>query len=126
MTAERRSAFVPSLLAIAAGVLLWSLSSLASGQREPWDATSYWLFAYPAAVAVSGGLGYGFPDRPWRWAVLLFQAQFFAMCVRNGELGNLWPLGMGLFAVIAVPAIVVARIAARHGNRAVAKERATL
>lgn len=35
------------------------------------------------------------------------------MCVGNGELGHLWPLGMAFFAVIALPAVFAARLAAR-------------
>jgi hypothetical protein len=44
---------------------------------------------------------------------VLFEAQFMAMWVRNGELGNLWPLGMALFAVIAVPGLFAANLTAR-------------
>lgn len=39
------------------------------------------------------------------------------MCLRNGELGGLWPLGMIMFAVIALPGVLAAHIAARFGRR---------
>ena len=35
------------------------------------------------------------------------------MCLRNGELGNLWPMGMLLFAVISLPGMLAAKVAAR-------------
>lgn len=51
--------------------------------------------------------------RTWRWPLVLFEAQFIAMCLRNGELGNLWPMGMLLFAVISLPGMLAAKVAAR-------------
>ena len=45
--------------------------------------------------------------------LVLFASQFLAMCVRNGELGSLWPLGLALFAVLALPGVVLATVAAR-------------
>lgn len=100
-------------IATVIGVALWFVSSLLTSKREPWDASVYWVLVYPLAVAACALLGYRYPERPWRWPLVLFEAQFIAMCVRNGELGNLWPLGMLLFAVVALPGIVAAKVAAR-------------
>jgi hypothetical protein len=100
-------------IAALVGAALWFVTSLVTGKREPWDAAVYWAVAYPVAIGASAILGYAYRDRPWRWPLVLFEAQFIAMCLRNGELGNLWPLGMALFAVIAVPGVVAARAAAR-------------
>jgi hypothetical protein len=38
------------------------------------------------------------------------------MCVRTGELGNLWPLGMLLFAVVALPGALAAQVSARFSQ----------
>jgi hypothetical protein len=100
------------------GVALWFVSSLLTNKREPWDASVYWALAYPLAILTCALLGYRYPERPWRWSLVLFEAQFVAMCVRNGELGNLWPLGMLLFAVVALPGIVAAKVAARFSTAA--------
>lgn len=70
-------------------------------------------FFPPNRNGLTNLLGYSFPERPWRWPLVLFAAQFVAMCLLNGELGNLWPLGMALFAVLALPGIVAAKVAAR-------------
>ena len=67
----------------------------------------------PLAIVGCALLGYLYPDRPWRWALVLFEAQFVAMCIRNGELGNLWPMGMGLFAIVALPGVVAAKVASQ-------------
>ena len=110
---QARSFARPLLAASSAGIALWLLAAALTSKHEPWDSTAYWVVVYPVALIACAALGYRFPDRPWRWAIVLFEAQFLAMCVRNGELGNLWPLGMLLFAVIAVPGVVAGRLAAR-------------
>ncbi len=99
-------------LAIAAGMALWFAAALSSGKREPWDGAAYWSVAYPVAIGLAGVLGFVFPERPWRWALALFLAQFVAMCLRNGELGNLWPLGLLLLAALAVPGMALGQFAA--------------
>jgi hypothetical protein len=108
---------VPFLIAVVLGAALWFGISMLTGKREPWDAQAYWALAYPAAILAAALLGYFYPERPWRWAALLFASQFLAMCVRNGELGNLWPLGIAVFAVLALPAVIAARLAARFNRR---------
>ena len=104
-----------SAFAVAAviGMGLWFWASFNSGKREPWDDSSYWMIVYPIAVVVSGLLGYFFPARPWRWPLTLFLGQFVAMMIRNGEVGSLWPLGMFLFGVLALPGVFAAKIASR-------------
>jgi hypothetical protein len=107
----------PLTIAAMAGAALFAVAALLIAKREPWDASLYWAVFYPASILVSALLGYGYPQRPWRWAIVLFEAQFLATCVRNGELGNLWPFGMLLFAVIALPAVAAAHLAARLSRR---------
>lgn len=98
------------------GVALWFATSTLTGKREAWDASAYWVVAYPVALFACAVLGHRYPERPWRWALVLFEAQFLAMCVRNGELGGVWPLGIVLFAVIALPGMLAAKLGARHGR----------
>ena len=103
-------------IAAVVGVALWFVASLLTSKREPWDASVYWVLVYPLAIATCALLGYKYPERPWRWPLVLFEAQFIAMCVRNGELGGLWPLGMLLFAVVALPGILAAKVASRFSG----------
>ena len=113
---------VAVLTALAIGFTLWFAASLFTAKREPWDGPAYWAIAYPLAIAACALLGYRFPERPWRWALVLFESQFLAMCLRNGELGNLWPIGMLLFAVVALPGVAAAHVAARFGRRSAEAE----
>jgi hypothetical protein len=69
------------ILAISAGMLLWFWASAFIGKREPWDDPAYWQIIYPLAVGLSGILGFAFPQQAWRWAVVLFIAQFVAMII---------------------------------------------
>ena len=108
-----RKIFPAAVIASAIGFALWFVTSLVTGKREPWDASAYWSVAYPLALLACGVLGCAYPQRPWRWALVLFASQFLAMCVRNGELASLWPLGLALFAVLALPGVVLATVAAR-------------
>lgn len=114
---NERKSIAPVIIALTVGLVLWLATSLLTGKGEAWDASVYWVVAYPLAILACAFLGYSYPDRPWRWALVLFQAQFLAMCLRNGELGSLWPLGMALFGVIALPGIVAAKLASRLGHR---------
>lgn len=115
MTTRRELA--PYLVAVVVGAALWFATSMLTGRREPWDAPAYWAVAYPLAILASAVIGYFYPARSWRWPLALFAAQFFAMCVLNRELGNLWPLGLVLFAALALPAVLAATLAARRASR---------
>jgi hypothetical protein len=107
----------PALLAAVTGFVLWFAASLLTGRREPWDSSLYWTFFYPLALLACGALSYFHPRRAATWAFVLFGFQFVAMCVRNAELGGLWPLGLALFAVLAMPGVFVARHAVRMRER---------
>jgi hypothetical protein len=108
---ENDNSFV---LAALAGIGLWGIASLIISKREPWDDSLYWLVIYPLAIVASALLAYRFPHRAKLLALVIFESQFVAMALRNREVGNLWPLGMALFAVIAIPAVFVAKVAASH------------
>ena len=97
------------------GAFLWLATTAVSGRREAWDSSLYWTVAYPVAVAVAGTLGYLAPDRPWRWALALMLVQALALAVAASSFGLL-PLGLLMFAVLALPPVGVAVLAAvvRH------------
>lgn len=100
-------------IAIGAGLLLWFLGAAMAGEREAWDSGLYWALLYPLAIGAAGLLGYVFPERPWRWAVVLFAAQLIAMALRSGEIGNLAPLGLIMFGILSLPGVFAALVAAR-------------
>jgi hypothetical protein len=83
-----------------------------SGRREAWDSSLYWGVAYPLSIALAAVLGYRVPDRPWRWGLAVMLAQAVALAASGSDFGLL-PLGLVLFAVLSLPAIALARAAAR-------------
>jgi hypothetical protein len=98
-------------VAALAGILLWLGTSALSGRREAWDSSLYWTVAYPLAIAIAGILGYLATERPWRWGLLIMLAQAVTLTFASSSFGLL-PLGLILFAVLAVPPMLVARLAA--------------
>ena len=98
------------LYAVAAGsgILVWVLVSMLSGRREAWDSEAYYQIGLPVLCVVSAVLGYFEPDRPWRWGAIPLAAQAVTMFAMQG-LGNLWPLGLIVTGVLAVPPILTAK-----------------
>jgi hypothetical protein len=90
------------------GAALWLFATNTAGGREAWDAPGYWQVAYPLALLASGVLGALFPRGAWRWPLLLFLAQAATLFIRAGELGNLWPLAIAMFLILALPGIALA------------------
>jgi len=106
------------LLIAAAGVgaLIWVLISIASGKREAWDSDLYFSVGMPAVCLLAGSLGFFEPRRTWRWGLAPLAGQFFAMLLMVGP-GNLLPLGIIVFGVLAIPPMIVARLAAYVQSR---------
>lgn len=98
------------------GATLWVGTSLLSGRREAWDASAYWMLAYPAAILIAGVLGYLAPTRPWRWAATLMGVQAACLTTASGSFGLL-PLGLILFGFLALPPMGAAAAGARYRLR---------
>jgi len=101
--------FLPYTFAILIGMTLWFAVSLMSGRTEAWDAPQYWTIAFPLLLISATALGYAFPEKPWRWALALFLSQLPAMMIYSGEVGNLFPLGIIMFGILSLPAIICAK-----------------
>ena len=65
-----------------------------------------------AVHCARGRLGYWAPVRPWRWGLAVMLGQAVALAIAGGDF-TLLPLGLILFAVLALPAIAIARAMAR-------------
>lgn len=103
MTADK-TAYLAALLA---GLVLWSLATIAAGGREAWDTGLYWTAAYPAALLICGGLAMLSPIRPWRWPLVVMLAQVPVMLAAGSGL-SLLPLGVMLLALLSLPGIAIA------------------
>ena len=116
-TQDRPGAWVvPALVALALGATLWIVGGVVSGRKEPWDTGVYWTGVYPLSLLGGMLMARGWPARAWRWPLLVFLGQFVGVALRNGEVGNLWPLAIAMFLVLSLPGIALARLAARGGR----------
>lgn len=102
--------------AFSGGALVWILVSAASGRKEAWDSGLYYAVGMPAVCFLALVLGYLAPERPWRWGVAPCIGQFAWMLLSQGP-GNLLPLGVILFGVLSLPAVLAARVGAVFGNK---------
>jgi hypothetical protein len=99
------------LAAAGCGAAIWIVIAAVSGRNEAWDSNLYFSVGIPAVCLVSMLFAFFEPDRSWRWGILPMVGQFVWMLVSPGP-GNLLPLGVIVFAVLSVPPIIAARIAA--------------
>ena len=107
-----RESILAHVLSGMTGLALWTMTAIATGKREPWDAETYWTVSYPLAVFGSAILGFLFPERAWRWAAMLMLMQFVVMIAMGSGLG-LWPLSLIVLAVLTAPAALAGVLAAR-------------
>jgi hypothetical protein len=93
------------------GLLFWSMAVVASGRREPWDSDAYWTLYLPLAVLLAFAFGMLFPDRAWRWALVVIFMQLPVMLAGGSGMGLL-PLGIVLLLILSLPAILAAMLGA--------------
>ena len=103
----------PYVIAIIGGISLWLLTSLISGRAEAWDAPMYWTVTYPLAILLAGVLGYRAPRRAWRWGLVVMLVQAPVLLLTSGGSMNLLPLGLALFAILALPAMAASTFGAK-------------
>jgi hypothetical protein len=100
------------VIAAIGGAALWLGTMAISGRSEAWDSSLYWQAAYPLSLTLAGVLGYFAPERPWRWALAVMLVQPVVMAFTSGGSFGLLPLGLLMFAVLALPAVFVASLGA--------------
>ncbi len=103
-------------VALAAGLLVWTATAMLGHRIEPWDDPVYWKVGYPLAVILSGVLGYVWPDRAWRWGLVVMFSHAIGMTARGAGM-DLLPMGLILLGVLSLPAARLAVLAARLSRR---------
>ncbi len=100
----------------AVAVTVWLAPWLLLGRREAWDHWTYFMVSIPIMSVVAGYAGFRVPSRWWRWPLTLAATQF-ATALLLGGFGSLFPLGIIVFVVLALPMAIAAAIAAWIGRR---------
>lgn len=103
-------------VAVVVGIVVWVVVSKASHRREAWDSELYFLVGMPVVCAASAILGMIEPSRPWRWGAVPLAGQFVWMLLTEGP-GNLLPLGVIVFGILAIPSMLTARLGALVGRK---------
>ncbi len=104
------------LAALAGGIAVWAVVSDVSGKREAWDSEWYFLIGMPAVCLLSAILGFIEPKNSWRWGVVPLAGQLAWMVLTQG-VGNLLPLGVIVFGILAIPSVATALLGAFIRNR---------
>lgn len=102
-------------MALVVGIAVWVVVSQVSQRREAWDSQWYFIVGVPVMCVVSAMLGFVEPNRPWRWGAAPLAGQFVWMLVTPGP-GNLLPLGIVVFGILAIPSMLTARLGAVAGK----------
>jgi len=103
------------VVAVVVGIVVWIIVSSLSHKREAWDSDLYFLVGVPVVCFVSAILGVVEPNKPWRWGVAPLAGQFVWMLVSQGP-GNLLPLGIVVFGILAIPSMLTAQLGALVGK----------
>ncbi len=115
------SNLIPAAVAVVAGILAWDLVRLIGDRREAWDDPNYWFIGVPLMLFTAFLLGLAFRDRPWRWVAAMLGAQAawaLLLSVIADGVPSLFPLGLLMFALVAVPCLAAAYAGRMLGQRA--------
>ncbi|GMV50425.1 hypothetical protein FBQ96_10445 [Nitrospirales bacterium NOB] len=96
---------------VTGGIVLWAFISVFSHKSEAWDSDLYFTLGLPMVCVLSAVLGYLEPNKPWRWGAAPLAGQGVWMLITQGP-GNLFPLGIVMFGILALPSILTAKIGA--------------
>ncbi len=104
-----KRAWIPVLLVSAfLAAMVWALSPLISGSKEPWDAQNLY---YPIALAVAGFLAGALTSRI-RWALfigaVLGQLLFEVLFLKIGPLALVGLVFMCMYSLIFLAAAIIA------------------
>ena len=103
-------------LTVGVAVAVWLVPWLLLGGKEAWDHWTYFIISVPAMSVVAGYAGLRANSRWWRWPLTLVLAQF-ATALLLGGFGNLLPLGIVVFVILAVPMLITAAVGAWVARR---------
>ena len=102
---------VSFVLAVVVGPSVWIGIAMSAGVAEAWDHRAYWQVGYPVLAIASGIGGYFAPRQAWRWPLIMMVSQMAVLLVQKPT-GNLLPLGIIAFLVLAAPLLIPAYIGA--------------
>ena len=109
------------IVAAGGGALIYVLISARIGQEGGVGFRCIFFGRDAGGLSARRSAGPLEPKRSWRWGAAPMAGQFFAMLLMVGW-GNLLPLGIIVFGVLAIPPMMVARLGAYLRSRLVREE----
>jgi peptidoglycan/LPS O-acetylase OafA/YrhL len=104
---SRINAVAAYVISVVVGATAWLGLMVVTGEHEAWDDRRYFTLALPLVAIAAGIMGFIVPHRPWRWGVTMMATQALVALVMSRS-ANLLPFGLVIFAVLAVPCVVLA------------------
>lgn len=114
-----KSTLLPTALAIVTGIASWEIVRQLGSRREAWDDPLFWQIGFPLLIVVAFVLGAVWRERPWRWGALMVAAQAvwsLGLAFLQDGVPNLLPLGLVMFALLALPCIAASYLGSRVGR----------
>jgi peptidoglycan/LPS O-acetylase OafA/YrhL len=102
-------------IALALPVLAWLIPWVVA-RMEAWDHWSYFWVSLPVMIAFAGYAAFVTKSRTWRWPVVLLLAQSAVSFALIGP-GNLFPLSLIVFVILAVPSFIAVLVASHFAKR---------
>lgn len=113
---NRHTPYVPFVLSALAGLAVCLAITFATGRKEAWDSEIYFSVGIPVMCATIFAIAYGFPERPWRWAMSMAAGQSVAMLSAGNSL-SLWPLSIVAMTILSVPQLMTGSLASKLATR---------
>lgn len=103
-------------IGVGLGAIVWVLPWMVA-RVEAWDHGSYLYVSLPCMVVFSFFAAFLAKSRPWRWPLVMLLVQFAVSLLLSGGPGNLFPLTVVAFLILAVPAFIAAFVGGWLGKR---------
>jgi hypothetical protein len=111
-----RPAILPFSLAALAGFSVCLAITFATGRKEAWDSSLYFVAGIPAMCALVLPIAWAWPASAWRWAIGMALGQSIALLMGGGSF-SLWPLTLIAMTVLSLPQAALAIVAGRWKQR---------
>ena len=106
---SRPNTVYPFMVGGIGGAAVWLAFARFDIHREGWDDPAWFTVGMPLLVLLCCGLGWMVPVRAWRWGVAPMFAQG-VLAFAGDPTASLLPLGLALFAILALPCIAAAAL----------------
>lgn len=122
--AYKKDNLVRFIIGVCFGFFIWAISSVITGETEPWDAKGSALYYYPLALFLSGFLGsYFYPINIMSTVVGIFAGQIlFIFLFRFGPLWLIGSIMIALYSLIALLGSLFAKRFINYNKQEVSKK----